>query len=136
MVDIRRDLPGTWLGRVLDLKGNFAGLAIATYTSDGGMIERLAGQVEAAIGAWEPVDNDAGKFRFVFYRYEHDLPGTPNPGDPTVINRLSATCQMTERNKAECTVTAERLDKNGTLITTQSAVHFRLETERMKIEPA
>jgi hypothetical protein len=136
MADVKEVLPGTWLARVLDLRGNLLGLAIATYTSDGGMIERVSGQVEGAIGAWEPVDDRDDAFRFVFYRYEHDLPGAPNPGDPNVINKLSATCQMTDSNKFACAITAEKLDKNGTLITAQSAAHFRLESERMKIEPA
>ena len=45
---------------------------MATFMSDGGMVERAEPRVEAAIGLWEEAEKE-GEFRFMVYRFVEKL---------------------------------------------------------------
>jgi hypothetical protein len=127
------EVPGIWLVNVTTTNGQPAGRAIVTFTSDGGMVERIDSGVEALIGVWQ-VEHGHGhdrRFRFMGYRHHSD-PTTKN------INRLRGTCNLTAGDRFSGTVTVDRLDADGNLQSVQPTnwpLHHVLDGTRMTVVP-
>jgi hypothetical protein len=127
------EVPGTWLVNVTTTNGQPAARAIVTFTSDGGMVERVDNSVEALIGVWQAEHGHGhdGRFRFMGYRHHPD-PTTKN------INRLPGTCNLVAGDRFSGTVTVDRLDADGNLQPVQPTnwpLHLVLDATRMTVVP-
>jgi hypothetical protein len=128
------EVPGTWLVGVTRTSGQLAGRAIVTFTSDGGMVERVDNSVEALIGVWRAErDHHDRRFRFTGYRHHPDPVATN-----AYINRLRGTCTITTGDRFSGTVTVDRLNTDGALQQVQPPdwpLHLVLDGMRMKVVP-
>jgi hypothetical protein len=129
------EVPGTWLVNVATTNGQPVVRAIVTFTSDGGMVERIDNSVEALIGVWQAEHGHGHdrRFRFMGYRYHQDST-TKNWS----ISRLRGTCNLTARDRFNGTVTVDSLGTDGTLLPVQPTnwpLHLVLDGSRMTVVP-
>ncbi len=145
MAAVEKLVPGTWFLTVT-VEGFGVDRTIATFTSDGGVVERAEPTLAAAIGVWEPGDEE-NQFRFMLYRFLQNLTVTEPQEEKTgedeeqeVVNesfrsimRVRSTNRLTSNDTFRGTGTVDFLNAAGDPPTGPPAFHSTQTAKRLKL---